>query len=142
VIQKGGVEDGEGIAAYLDWAAREGIGEVCFKELYVSSTLESAYAAHVSNRWSQEHQVPLSIVPEFLEANGFSVSSRLPWGSPIHSGEWRGCPMRVASYTEPSLLWERTSGIARSWNIMADGTCLVSLEDPHSAVHQTIGGSP
>jgi hypothetical protein len=37
--------------------------------------------------------------------------------------------MRVAAYTEPSLFWERSRGLARSWNVMSDGTCLASLED-------------
>jgi len=140
VLQRGGVEDGDSIAAYLDWATSLGIGEVCFKELYVSSTRESVYHARPENIWSMEHQVPLSEVTSFLDRHGFAVASRLPWGSPVHSGEWKGRPLRVAAYTEPSLLWERSSGIARSWNIMADGTCLASLEDPKSEVHPLNGG--
>ena len=31
--------------------------------------------------------------------------------------------------------WERTHGVVRSWNLLADGQCLASLEDPSSAVH-------
>ncbi|MEZ0091017.1 hypothetical protein ABH925_002176 [Streptacidiphilus sp. EB129] len=42
--------------------------------------------------------------------------------------------MWIAAYTEPSLLWERTSGIARSWNVMADGRCDASLEDQASEI--------
>ena len=42
--------------------------------------------------------------------------------------------MRIAAYTEPSLYWERVNGIARSWNVMADGKCFVSLEDRSSAL--------
>ncbi|MGR5130705.1 hypothetical protein, partial [Photobacterium swingsii] len=52
-----------------------------------------------------------------------------PWGAPVFAGEWAGRPMRIAAYTEPSLYWERTHGIARSWNVMADGRCYASLED-------------
>jgi hypothetical protein len=42
--------------------------------------------------------------------------------------------LRIAAYTEPSLFWERTQGIARSWNVMADGRCHVSLEDRASEI--------
>jgi hypothetical protein len=38
-------------------------------------------------------------------------------------------PVRIAAYTEPSLFWERSVGVARSWNVVADGTCYASLED-------------
>lgn len=135
VLQRGGVEDSNGVAAYLDWAAARDVEEVCFKELYVSSTLESAYHDRPENAWSREHQVPLSMLVSFLEEKGFVVTSKLPWGSPVYAGIWAGKPMRVAAYTEPSLHWERSNGIARSWNIMSDGSCLASLEDPSSRVH-------
>ena len=46
----------------------------------------------------------------------------------------QGKPLQVAAYSEPSLFWERTSGLARSWNVMADGRCLVSLEDRASEI--------
>jgi hypothetical protein len=68
---------------------------------------------------------------------GFAVASRLPWGAPVLTGLWNGALLAVAAYTEPSLFWERSTGIARSWNIMADGQCLVSLEDPASALSGT-----
>jgi len=42
--------------------------------------------------------------------------------------------VQVAAYTEPSVGWERAHGLVRSWNLMADGTCLASLEDPASAL--------
>ncbi|MFY0540871.1 hypothetical protein [Nannocystis pusilla] len=57
-----------------------------------------------------------------------------PWGAPIYAGTIAGNRVRVAAYTEPSLFWERTHGLARSWNVMADHTCLVSLEDRASAI--------
>jgi hypothetical protein len=62
------------------------------------------------------------------------VESRLPWGAPVYRGKWLGKPLRVAAYTEPSLFWERTQGIARSWNVMTDGRCHVSLEDRASEI--------
>ena len=42
--------------------------------------------------------------------------------------------IRVAAYTEPSLFWERSHGVARSWNLMSDGRCLASLEDRASEI--------
>jgi hypothetical protein len=65
-------------------------------------------------------------------------SPRLPWGAPVFRGEWHGAPLQIAAYTEPSLLWERTHGVARSWNLMADGRCLVSLEDRASELNLTL----
>jgi hypothetical protein len=73
----------------------------------------------------------LSLSP--LDA-GWSRVEQLPWGAPIFKGDWRGRRVRVAAYTEPSLLWELTNGICRSWNLMADGRCLASLEDRKSGV--------
>jgi hypothetical protein len=134
VLQKGGVEDEDSLAGYLDYAASHGVSEVCFKELYVSTTLESAYHEAEANVWSYANQVPLALVTEFAATHGFIEKARLPWGAPIFEGLWKGCPLRIAAYTEPSLFWERSHGVARSWNIMADGRCLASLEDPASEI--------
>lgn len=137
VLQKGGVEDGASLKTYVNWAVAHGVREFCFKELYVSSTKESAYHAHPGNQWSHDNQVSLSLVTDFFGQHGFEAAGRLPWGAPVLSGLWQGEPVKVAAYTEPSLFWERSHGIARSWNIMADGQCLVSLEDPSSALPGT-----
>lgn len=134
VLQQGGVQDMETMEAYVDWAAANGVGELCFKELYVSTSIESVYHRHAANAWSHAHQVPLALVLNFAARHGFAEVARLPWGAPVFRGEWRGRPMQIAAYTEPSLLWERTHGIARSWNLMADGRCLVSLEDRNSEI--------
>ncbi len=117
------------IADYLTWAASLNVNEVCFKELYVSTSTESVFHAFPANIWSRRHRVPLSLVMNFAERHGFTESSRLPWGAPVFTGIWNGRSMRMAAYTEPSLFWERANGIARSWNIMANGNCFVSLED-------------
>lgn len=135
VLQSGGVADERTLAEYLTWAANQGVEEICFKELYVSTSAESVYHDRAANDWSRQHQVPLSLVTHFAEAHGFAVESCLPWGAPIYRGMWRGQPLRIAAYTEPSLFWERTQGIARSWNIMADGRCHVSLEDRASELN-------
>lgn len=134
VLQRGGIDNAAGIARYLEWAAAEGVGDVCFKELYVSTSRESLYHSHQANAWSAAHQVPLSMVHEWAQSAGFAVTGRLPWGAPIYGGSIGGQTMRVAAYTEPSLFWERRNGLARSWNVMADGTCLASLEDRNSVV--------
>jgi hypothetical protein len=135
VLQQGGIETPEDIARYLAWAERQGVDEVCFKELYVSTTLESAYHANPENAWSLAHQVPLAVLTNAMPTLGFEPDGALPWGAPLYRKRTAaGRPLRVAAYTEPSLFWERANGIARSWNLMADGTCLVSLEDPASTL--------
>jgi len=134
VLQRGAVDDAETMDAYVDWAVGLGVTEICFKELYVSTSVESVYHRHAANAWSHANQVSLSLVLEFAARHGFVECARLPWGSPIFSGKWKGRPLQFAVYTEPSLFWERTHGIARSWNLMSDGRCLVSLEDRASEI--------
>jgi pyruvate-formate lyase-activating enzyme len=134
VLQRGGVQSATDVSDYIRWAADYGVREICFKELYVATSEESVYFSREANAWSARNQVPLDIVHDWACENGFKVSDRLPWGSPIFEGTSGGRPMRVAAYTEPSLFWERSRGLARSWNIMSDGTCLASLEDRGSDV--------
>ena len=134
VLQRGGIEDAAGVRAYVAWAAALGVPEICFKELYVSTSRESVWHSRAVNEWAAQHQVPLSLVTEFAAAHGFRETARLPWGAPIFRGAIGGRKIAVAAYTEPSLFWERTHGIARSWNLMADGRCLVSLEDRGSEI--------
>ncbi len=134
VLQRGGVGDLATLESYVDWAAALGVPEICFKELYVSTSVESVYYRHAANEWSHAHQAPLALVLEFAARHGFTEIARLPWDAPIFQGFWRGRPMQIAAYTEPSLFWERTRGVARSWNLMSDGRCLASLEDRASEV--------
>ncbi len=134
VLQQGGVESVRGIDEYVRWASASGAVEVCFKELYVSTTEESVYHSHAANAWSAAHQVPLSLVLTWAKENGFVRERELPWGAPVFRGTVAGRPIRVAAYTEPSLFWERTHGISRSWNVMADGSCVASLEDRKSTI--------
>jgi pyruvate-formate lyase-activating enzyme len=139
VLQRGAIDSLSAIEAYVSWAASLGVQEICFKELYVSTSVESVYHLHEANAWSHAHQVPLSLVLDFAALHGFAEVARLPWGAPVLRGVWGGAPMQIAAYTEPSLLWERLHGVARSWNLMADGRCLVSLEDRSSAIPLTEG---
>lgn len=134
VLQRGGVDSEAAIDDYVRWAAEHGANEVCFKELYVSTSAESEWYSHGANEWSARHQVPLSLVHRWAASQGLAEVAQLPWGAPIYGGSIAGCQMRVAAYTEPSLFWERRNGIARSWNVMADGRCLASLEDRASLV--------
>lgn len=134
VLQRGGIEDAGGVAAYVDWATRLGVEEICFKELYVSTSIESVYHDHAANGWSRAHQVSLSLVVDYAASHGLTEVSRLPWGAPVFGRSVRERPVQIAAYTEPSLYWERTHGIARSWNLMSDGRCLASLEDRASEI--------
>lgn len=135
VLQKEGVSNSEAVSNYLDWAGGLGVTEICFKELYVSTSLESYYASYESNDFSYEHQVPLHIVIDFLILNNFKIVDILPWGSPIYSGYYNGNFFRIAAYTEPSTYWELSNKISRSWNIMSNGDCLASLEDKDSKIY-------
>jgi hypothetical protein len=134
VLQRGGVASVTDVYNYIDWACSLGVGEICFKELYVATSEESVYFSRAANTWSAKNQVPLKVVHDWAFENRFEVSDRLPWGSPVFNGVVGGKPIRVAAYTEPSLFWERSHGMARSWNVMSDGSCLASLEDRASDV--------
>jgi len=134
VLQKNGVSNETMLRHYLDWVVRTGGDEVCFKELYVAATGESVYRDNPSNAWSAENQVPLSLVTEFLRANGAEQVGALPWGAPCYQFWWGGRHLSVVAYTEPSVFWERTHGTCRSWNLMADGTCYANLETTKSLI--------
>ncbi|MCM8526918.1 MAG: radical SAM protein, partial [Lentisphaeraceae bacterium] len=135
VLQRGGIENAEDIEKYLSFAAENNVDQVCFKELYVSTSTESYYHTYESNIWSKANQVPLSVLTAFLEQNGSKAIGRLPWGAPVYEYKIADKLIKVAAYTEPSLYWERVNAVARSWNIMSDGTVLASLEDRKSLVH-------
>lgn len=132
VLQQGGVEDAASIEAYLQLARKYEVPQVCFKELYVSATTESLYSSGKENIYSRDHQVSLSILLNWFDQQNTIKIGELPWGAPIHAVTIDGHTISVAAYTEPSVGWERSSGIARSWNYMADKRCFASLEDEAS----------
>ncbi len=141
VLQKGGIESLNDLEDYLDWGVHHGVQEFCFKELYISTSTESVYHDQASNEWSRANQVPLSLVSDLIGKHGSIKQTKLPWGAPVYSIKWKGELISVAAYTEPSLYWERANGLARSWNLMADGRCYASLEDKESDLNlETIGG--
>lgn len=138
VLQKGGVDTPERLVEYLDWVVRTRVEEVCFKELYVSSTDESLYYDGASNQYSREHQVPLRMLTSFLGDRGAIKIGALPWGCPIYELLWadsvsgRSATLKIVAYTEPTVYWERLNRLCRSWNLMADGDCYSSLETNES----------
>lgn len=136
VLQKGGVDTERAVQQFLVRAANDGADEVCFKELYVSSLSENPWASSKENLYCQNNQVPLKLIIGTMEKMGFIRTGELPWGSPYFEGVVQGKRLRVAAYTEPSVGWERRNGMVRSWNLMSDGTCMASLEDPNSVLEE------
>lgn len=134
VLQKGGVDNETTLKDYLNWVVETGAKEICFKELYVSVSEESQYHTSTYNKWSQEHQVPLKLIIDFLHHNNAKKVAELPWGSPVYTLLWKGQLLKIAAYTEPSVFWERTNGVCRSWNLMADGSCYANLETTTSLI--------
>lgn len=137
VLQKEGIASKEDVLAYLSWAAALGITQVTFKELYVSTTTESAYASQEANIYSRDNQVPLKTVTDCAQDLNAAEIVRLPWGAPVFETTIDGNPIQFVAYTEPSVMWERTHGMVRSWNHMANGTTLASLEDMESSINVT-----
>lgn len=134
VLQKQGVHDEKSLVEYLDWVVETEVKEICFKELYVVAMSESVYSDSKYNKWCAENQVSMSMLTNFLKWNNAKQVDKLPWGSPIVMLKWQGVELKIAVYTEPSVYWERTHGICRSWNLMADGTCYANLETKDSLI--------
>ena len=134
VMQRGLVDDAASAERYARAMAAEGVSEVCFKELYVSSLSENPWAASKENEHCEREQAPLGAAIAACEAMGLARAAELPWGAPVYEGEVDGLAMSIACYVEPSVGWEQSRKVARSWNLFADGSCLASLEDPRSAL--------
>jgi molybdenum cofactor biosynthesis enzyme MoaA len=134
VLQKGGVDSKDEIQGFVNKALEHEIDQLCFKELYVASTYESLYSKKKENIYSRDHQVSLTTVVNFADENHLEVIKELPWGSPIYRYLGAKGYVDIAAYTEPSVGWERSNGIARSWNYMADNKCYASLEDESSKI--------
>ena len=134
VLQKGGVDSVDEVEKYIEWAISLGIEEVCFKELYVSSSTESLYYEKKANTWSYENQVPLSMLTKHIEQQGWTKLFTLPWGSQVYRVIKGNKSIQVALYTEPSISWELENKLCRSWNLMSDGRCYASLETMDSQI--------
>lgn len=128
VLQKNGIKDTESIQNYINYAIEHEVKEICFKELYVASSLESLYSKNKENDYAKNNQVSLNEVIKYCENNNFKKISELPWKSPIFDNG----TIKIAAYTEPSVGWELTNGICRSWNVMSDLKNYATLEDLNS----------
>lgn len=134
VLQKLGVEDELSLEKYLDFASENNVKEICFKELYVSTSKESVFFDLEGNQYSYRNQVPLDMVIQYLEKHHAEKVGELPWGSPIYKLNHKGKELQIACYTEPSVFWEQTNKLARSWNILSNGDCYGSLEVQDSKI--------
>lgn len=135
VLQKGGIDSYESLQDYIDWTFNLGVSQICFKELYVSSSSESIYFNKAANDWSYKNQVPLSLVTEMAVQQGWELLNKLPWGSPVYRVRRGKQSITIASYTEPTVSWELANKQCRSWNVMADGKCFASLESRESIIN-------
>ena len=128
VLQRGGVDSIEAIDRYVGWAAAEGADDVCFKELYVSTSHESVYHSRDANRWSSEHQVPLSLVLAWASSRGLSETHRLPWGAPIFEGHSTAARSIAAppSGPRPAGHLENADMVAANGKVVAVGKGLRS----------------
>lgn len=134
VLQKGGIDNQERILDYIKFSIENKINEICFKELYVSTNIESDYHNSKANVYSSNNRVSLSIVTNTMDELQAKKIIELPWGSPVYLLKHTAGDVRIAAYTEPSVGWERTNGIARSWNLMFDHKCYASLESDESLI--------
>ncbi len=134
LIQKGLVDDVDDLKTYIEWAESLGIRQITFKELYIADTRGVYYSAE-QNLWSKKNLVPIGMVLDFFAQAGAEKIDELPWGCPIFRYRTdRGTVMQIAAYWEPTQTWEQQHGICRSYNLLADGKCYVSLEDRNSAI--------
>lgn len=137
VLQKNGIDSKEEIEKYINFALDNNISQICFKELYVASTNESLYSSSKENKYCIENQIPLQILIDYCEEKKLQQISILPWGSPIFRLYSNSKYIDIAAYTEPSVGWERSNGICRSWNYMSDESCYATLEDKNSLLEVT-----
>lgn len=137
VLQQGGIDSVEQINKFVSFAAQYNVEQLTLKELYVASTQESLYSKTKENLYSTSHQIPLSIVTDYIDTVNHIQIGALPWGSPIYKVTLgTGQTIDIAAYTEPSVGWERANRIARSWNYMADKKCYGSLEDSTTEIRK------
>lgn len=126
VMAAGYVEDAASARAYAAHMARHGIVELTFKHTYVAYE-RSVYGASEQNEWARAHRVS----DDPFEGEGDIVGS-LPWGPRIR----RIGDQTICHYHEPNPDWERRTGIARSINLLTDGSVYASLEDAQSLLYR------
>ncbi len=122
VMSRATVEREEDVWVYVEALRARGVREMTFKHTYVAYS-RSVFGASRQNRWATEHRVerdPFVGVGEIV--------GRLPWGPVIRRYE----ELSLCHYREPTPRWERTHRLARSSNLLSDGSVFASLEDHRS----------
>ncbi len=99
--------------------------EICFEEKVVLATARNLYTSPT---------LPIVEAPEtkcrsglFMTRRRRTVSrslTRLPWGSPVFDGVVEGRTDSRRRVHGAKFVWERSHGMARSSNVMSDGSCL------------------
>lgn len=131
VMSTAGVADADAVWDYIDAFRARGVRQFTFKHTYVARD-RSVFTSSSANRWAQDHEV---------EADPFAgrgeVIGSLPWGPTIRRiGE-----VQVCHYYEPTPTWELRNRLARSSNLMSDGSVYASLED-HTSLLTRLGRRP
>ncbi len=112
--------------AYIDAFRARGVRQFTFKHTYVAGE-RSLFRSSPANRWSRDHQVQADPFATF----GVVVGA-LPWGPQIRRiGE-----VQVCHYYEPTPEWELRHRLARSSNLLSDGSVYASLEDQASLLYR------
>ncbi len=126
VMVRGGVEDRVAVRRYTSALRAFGIRQFTFKHTYVAYE-GSVFRDSPQDRWAAEHRVDF----DPFEGEG-TPSAALPWGPVIR--DWEG--LQVCYYHEPTPDWERTNRLARSSNLLSDGSVFASLEDLSSLLYR------
>ena len=130
VMTTAGVGGSDDAWAYIDAFRARGVRQFTFKHTYVAWE-RSVFRSSPADAWSRDHHV---------EADPFAglgdVVGTLPWGPQIRRIE----EVQVCHYFEPAPQWELEHRLARSSNLLSDGSVYASLEDETSLLHRL--GSP
>lgn len=126
VMNTAGVAGAPDVWAYIEAFQARGVRQFTFKHTYVAGD-RSLFRSSPANAWSRDHQV---------QADPFAprgeVVGALPWGPQIRRiGE-----VQVCHYYEPTPEWELRHRLARSSNLLSDGSVYASLEDETSLLHR------
>lgn len=131
VMSTAGVADADAVWDYIDAFRDRGVRQFTFKHTYVARD-RSLFTSSPANRWAQDHEIQADPFADRGEVIG-----SLPWGPTIRRiGEVQAC-----HYYEPTPTWELTHRLARSSNLLSDGSVYASLEDRSSLLHR-LGSRP
>ena len=137
VMAKGWIERPEEIWRYIEAMSALGIVEFTFKHTYVAYG-QSVFGGSEQDSWAAKHQV------EYDPFVGVGrVVAELPWGPQIRAVTPARekiadiqQELKICYYREPTPEWERTHRIARSCNLLSNGSVYASLEDQRSLLFQ------